>query len=474
MSTSFPPIIHMFSTGRFRRGLCASFLVLAAVQLTAQQAPDAALYRLFLRDGSTLLSYGEFARVSDRVVISVPLGATPAGADLHLVSIPADTVDWEKTDAYVDSVRAARYAATRGPDDFALLSAAVSNALSDIGLTIDPQRKIAMAAEARQSVTRWIAEHYGYRAEDAARMATLFDDVVAEARLASGAPNFDLSLIANLAAPPAVPELPPPTLRDGVEQAVRAAALAPDASERTSLLQAIDRTLVQAGATGAEWVGPLRARVTAALAIETRAARGYADLTRGALRTADRYAQAGDVTGVERVIRRTLGEDDRLGQRRPQEMASLLAMLDGRLDAARRLRLARDNWAGRAEAWRRYQLAVAEPLAIMLASRDVLDQIRRLAGPSRLRLEQLTGRVTQAATLVAQLVVPAEGAEGHDLLRNAIQLASRAADGRLRAIAAADMQRAWEASSAASGALMLLDRASEALKNLQALPKAPR
>jgi hypothetical protein len=474
MSTSFPPIIHMFSTARFRRALCASLLVFGGVRLPAQQAPDAALFRVFLRDGSTLLSYGEFARVADRIVISVPLGDMPAGPDLHLVSIPADAVDWEKTDAYVDSVRAARYASTRGPDDFALLSGAVSNALSDIGLTKDPSRKIAMAVEARQSVTRWVAEHYGYRAEDAARMASLFDEVVAETRAASGMPNFDLSLIANLAVPPSVPLLAPPTQRDSVEQALRAAVLAPDASERTSLLRAIDQRLVEAGGTEPGWAEALRARVTAALAIETRAARGYETLMRTALRSADRYASTADVTGVERVIRRALGEDDRLGQRRPQEMASLLAMLDGRLDAARRLRLARDNWAGRAEAWRRYHAAVAEPLAIMLASRDVLDQIRRLAGPSRARLDQLIARVTEAAALATTLVVPAEGAEAHGLLRNAIQLASRAADSRLRAIAAADMQRAWEASSAAAGALMLLDRASESLKTLQTLPKAPR
>jgi hypothetical protein len=224
----------------------------------------------------------------------------------------------------------------------------------------------------------------------------------------------------------------------------------------------------------AGWAAPLRARVTAALAVEARASRGYEMLTRNSLRTADRYAQTADVTGVERVIRRALGEDDRLGQRRPQEMASLLAMLDSRLDAARRLRLARDSWAARVGAWGRYQTAVAEPLAILLASRDVLDQIRRLAGPSRVRLDQLASRTAQAATLIAQVVVPVEGTEAHGLLKNAIQLASRAAASRLRAIETADMQRAWEASSAAAGALMLLERATEDLKTLQTLPKAPR
>src|SRR6478735_5498592 len=100
MSTSFPPFIHMFSTGRFRRGFCAAFLVFAAAQVWAQPAePETPLYRVFLRDGSTLLSYGEFAHVADRVVISVPLGSTPSGPELHMVSLPSDSVDWEKTDA---------------------------------------------------------------------------------------------------------------------------------------------------------------------------------------------------------------------------------------------------------------------------------------------------------------------------------------------------------------------------------------
>src|SRR5947207_879873 len=170
MSTSFPPFIHMFSTGRFRRALCLCFLLLAPPSLAAQSAQvEGTLYRVFLRDGSTLLSYGEFARVADRIVMSVPLGNTPAGPDLHLLSIPADAVDWERTDGYADAVRASRYAATRGPDDFALLNGAVSTALTDIALTRDPVRKIAMAAEARQNVTRWVAEHYGYRADEVAR-----------------------------------------------------------------------------------------------------------------------------------------------------------------------------------------------------------------------------------------------------------------------------------------------------------------
>jgi hypothetical protein len=219
---------------------------------------------------------------------------------------------------------------------------------------------------------------------------------------------------------------------------------------------------------------PLRARVTGALAIEERATRGYELLTRDTLQTAERHARAADVTAVERVIRRALSEDDRLGQRRPQEMASLLAMLDGKLDAARRLRLARDNWAARTEQLRGYRAAIAEPVTIMRTSRDSLDQIRRLAGPSRARLSRLATRTARALALVNAVVAPAEGAGVHGLLKNAIQLASRAAESRRRAVASGDMQPAWEASTAAAGALMLFDRASEDLKDLNTAPKASR
>ena len=464
----------MFSTGRFRRAVCLCFLLTNSA--AAQPAEVAAtLYRVFLRDGSTLLSYGEFARVSDRIVMSVPLGGSAANPDLHLLSFPADSVDWEKTDAYADSVRASRYAGTRGPDDFAMLSGAVSIALSDIALTKDPNRKIAMAAEARQNVTRWAAEHFGYRAEDVARMAALFDDVIAETRAAAGIKDFDLSLIANLAAPPSVPLLPAPTFRESVEHALRAAVLAPDATERTSLLRGIDRALLDAaGGPAAGWVASVRPRVTGALAVEERASRGYDVLARDTLQAADRHARQADVTGVERVIRRALGEDDRLGQRRPQEMASLLAMLDGKLDTARRLRLARDSWEARAEQWRRYNASIAQPLSLIRLSRGDLDQIRRLAGPTRAALGRLATRTARALELLASIVAPSEGDAAHGLLKNAIQLASRAAASRQRAIATGDMAPAWEASAAAAGALMLFDRAAEDFKTLQTLPKAPR
>ena len=109
MSTGFPPNIHMISTGALRRVCLVLFLLVFSAALVLAQAAqgDTTLLRVFLKDGSTLLSYGEFSRVGDHVVISLPLELNPL--KLQVVSIPESRVDWAKTDAYTDSARATRY-----------------------------------------------------------------------------------------------------------------------------------------------------------------------------------------------------------------------------------------------------------------------------------------------------------------------------------------------------------------------------
>ncbi|HMF93922.1 MAG TPA: hypothetical protein VKE96_06495, partial [Vicinamibacterales bacterium] len=76
--------------------------LLAAVLLTparAAAADDPVLLRVFLTDGTSLVSYGEPARVGDRVVFSMPTAAGP-NPPLHLVNLPAATVDWTRTNRY--------------------------------------------------------------------------------------------------------------------------------------------------------------------------------------------------------------------------------------------------------------------------------------------------------------------------------------------------------------------------------------
>ena len=136
----------MPSSGRSRQ-LAAVFVVAAlaamldtgATACAGQRAIDALLFRIFLRDGSTLVSYGDFARVADRVVLSIPLGGLEGPAPpLHLVSIAEAAVDWERTDRYAEAMRARHYAATQGEVDFEALSADVARALNDVAIDQAP------------------------------------------------------------------------------------------------------------------------------------------------------------------------------------------------------------------------------------------------------------------------------------------------------------------------------------------------
>ena len=60
----------------FRFVAFVAFVSLAQTT-AASAAADATLFRVFLRDGASLVSYGEFARVGDQVVFSMPVGGGP-------------------------------------------------------------------------------------------------------------------------------------------------------------------------------------------------------------------------------------------------------------------------------------------------------------------------------------------------------------------------------------------------------------
>jgi hypothetical protein len=463
----------MFSTARWRTVFAACLLSPIAVVYAQAPASDATLFRVFLTDGSTLVSYGEFARVADRVVLSLPLGGTSAAPRLQLLSIPAASVNWEQTDAYAEAARAARFAATRGPDEFALLGQAVTRALSDIAVTADRDRKLAMAVEARQNVTRWAAEHYAYRSADVAQLATLFDDVIAEVRSAGNGRAVDFTLVANITPPPAVPLMSAPDLRESADQALRAATLVPDASERTSLLRAIADSLTGSTTTTAEWVVPFKGRVLSALATEERVDRGYATLTQDLVRAADRYARDANVAAMRSLQQRALAEDERLGRQRPREMAALLASLDSKLDAARRLRLARDQWAARLEVLKEFEAALAEPAAMLRACRTRLEAVRQLDSTPRRSLVWLEGQTSMVTRLLAAVKPPAGGETVYGLFISATQLATRAVTSRQQAVSTGEMQPAWEAASAAAGALMMIERATTELQKLSTAPDRP-
>ncbi len=476
---------------RVRRPNALRTIVLVAVAVAAALAAvparalaaEALLYRIFLRDGSTLVSYGDFARVADRVVFSIPIGGLdePSPA-LHLVSISESSVDWERTDQYAEATRARHYASTQGEVDFDALSTEVARALHDVAMTKDPVRRLSLATDARRMLGAWPAAHHGYRASDVAQLTSLLDDAVGDLRVAAGLPRLDLTLAVTASPLPApVPELPPPTLRESIEQAFRAASVNDDPAERVSLLEAIvagsgtpgGKSLGKAEETTTEttnWTTLIHARASAALLQELKTDKSYRDLVSRTITTADERARRADVGGIERLVTTVLKADDRLGRRRPQTTAALLATLDGRLDAARRLRLARDAWAMRREGLTDYQRRMRPAIDRLRRSSAGLEQIRQLSGPPPDALTPLAARVTDAWREIKNIRPPVEAEAVHNLFVSALQLAIRAASSRRLAITGADMNTAWEASAAAAGALLMFERAQDDLRKLTTPP----
>ena len=432
---------------------------------TLLHAQDAGLFRIFLRDGDSLVSYGEVARVADKVIFTVPIGDTATTPALHTVSIPASIVDWPRTEEYALAVRAKRYAETRGDEDFALLASRVTQALNDIHTTTDPKRRVAMAEEARRNLAAWPAANYGYRAAEVAQLVSMLDDVVAEMRTAAGEKSFALSLFATTVAPPVKGELlPAPSAESTLELAFRAAMASTDPGERMNLLRAVSSFPTPPNPTVENTT--FRNRVQAALQSEMRIDQAYGDLLKNSLREADQRARNGDPRALQQVIARALSSDERLGHRRPGEMGALLATLDLRLAEAHRVRFARDAWAQRVEVFKDYRQATRSPRDRMLNMASQLREIRDRKGTSitALKLAEIRARVAIHELRMSQ--VPVEAATAHNLMITAFQLARQAAVLRQDAVSSKNTTLAWDASSAAAGALLLADRAADELERL--------
>ncbi|HXG56789.1 MAG TPA: hypothetical protein VNJ03_15535 [Vicinamibacterales bacterium] len=466
----------MFSTvGRFRPSpwllIAATSLCLVAEPALAQPS-NAPLFRIFLRDGGTLVSYGEYARVSDRVVFSVPLGATFDTPKLQLISIPERSVDWLQTDDYAIAVRAKRYADTRGEDDFAMLAGQVTGALKDIALAPDAKRRVAMAEEARRNLAAWPAANHGYRAADVAQLVSMLDDVVAEMRVSAGMNEFDLSLVATTTPAPPVTLMPPPDQQQSIESAFQAALVTGDASDRMALLRGLKQELGSAGGKES-WANALATRVALSLASEVRIENAYGDLVRRTLQDASQRAARADVKGLQRAIATALGADERLGRQRPGEMAGLLAVLDLRLDEARRLRLAQDSWLDRLDDMKIYRAAIAAPRGRIAGFTKWLGQIQELSGPDRRHLRPLGDRAELALRELNAVRPPPELQGAHGLFAASLQMTRQAASLRRTALSSNDIKLAWDASSAAAGALMLAERAADELKRTMSSASTP-
>jgi hypothetical protein len=442
-------------------------LVLACVLV--RPAPAGAettpLFRLFLTNGTVVACVGEYARVGDRVVFTMLVGDRS-----QLLSLPESTVDWGQTEQYTDSYRAARYGETRGEADFSALAGQVAAMLNELAITSDPGRKLQIALDARRRLDAWPRDHYNYKAADVRQIVQLVDEAITEMRAAAGEQQFDFSLEANIQ-PTEIPVLPEPTVAESLTSAAAVVDLADDPSERVSLLESLAHAIDTATSSLSPSIAThLQTVVRDRLHAEQQVEADYSRLSSSAGVDARSHAARADVRGVERVMARVQAEDERLGHQRPERVAALLASVHDELDSARRLRLARDQWSVKIGAYRSYRRAVSAPLASLDLMASSLDDIKRLAGPDATELPRLLQRVGQILRALASIVPPTDLAQAHTLIESAARLAEQAVLTRKSAVATGAMDQAWQASSAAAGALMLLDRAKHDVESAMAPP----
>lgn len=452
----------------FLRAGALVLAVSAAPGVGPASAQELPLFRLFLNDGTVVACLGEYARLESQVVCSLPIGGDAA---THPVTLDASAVDWVQSDQYAATLRAALYAQSRGERDFAELSGEVARILNEVTQTADPATRLGLALEARRRLADWPRAHHDYRADDVRQILQLVDDAISDFRAAAGAQQFDLAFHAGAAAPPVAMLMAPPTPEQSVTAAVALADRLESAAERVSLFDAIARTLGGLGdrlpGGAAERLGAL---VNARLGEERRVDAAYLRMTTEVAAEARAAAARADVRGVERALGSVARRDARLGRQRPERVAAVLAAVQEDLDAARRLRLARDAWAARSTAYRSYQRSVRRPMAHLAGMARGLDDIKRLAGPALPALGALSSRATAALRGINVVVPPPDLSAVHALLVSAAQLASQAVAARQEAVAGGGMERAWQASSAAAGALMLLERARGDLEKALAPP----
>jgi hypothetical protein len=437
-----------------------------------QEAP---LFRVFLKDGTTLVSYGELARVGDRVVFSMPTSVETDPPQLHLVDISSDRVDWVRTTNYAESARATRYLQTRAEADYTRLTTEIAQALNDVAVATGPAKRLAIVERARKRLAEWPPSHYNYKQSDVRQMLSMLDEVIADLRAATGAEHFDLNLVATVDAPPlAEPLLPAPSHQETIEQAIAAAALTDSPAERTSLLAvavaAIDR---DAAFLPVIWAAETKATATSAIARELEIDRVYRHLETQMIGLADERARAADVRGVQGVLAKVKASDEALGGYRPDSVNSILASVEERLDAARRLRLERDRWALRLPELRAYRDAMSESLQKLTRLTLALEDIKALTGSGPDALGLILKTSTDIQKVADTIHPPDELRDLHSLVMSTILLAQNAAKLRRQAALTGDMARAWDASSAAAGALMLSERLRTEMQSAFRLPQLP-
>jgi hypothetical protein len=453
---------------RFAR-ILGVIVCLAGMVQSASAGSDVTLFRLYMLDGSVLTSYGEFARVNDSVVFSMPVGGKSEEPRIQVTSVKATLVDWPRTEKYSASARFQRYAETRGEEDFRILSNEVAVALNDIALSSNRQQALTLAEHVRRTVADWPRSHYGYRQSEVREILSVLDQAISSLRVAAGATSFELSLVAMADAPELEPLATMPNARQQLDDIFYLARHSKGA-ERVTLLQSGLTLLSEAGAMISD-ASTLRREAESQIREEMATDRKYASLSQKVITEAKTQAGRANISQIERLINKIPKEDAKLGGQRPEMVQAINTAVQSQLFAARRLRLQRDQWLLRQSAYREYQKSVGSSLLLLVKNQNSLEAIRALEGPPPDRLLALRQQLSGGAARLERLRTPDYLQSTHELLVGAWRFAENATRARYEAIEKANADAAWEASSAAAGALMMLGRAQAEIRSLLEPPR---
>lgn len=449
--------------------ILAVFGCLLALARPADAGSEVTLFRLYLLDGSVLTSYGEFARVNDSVVFSMPVGGRPEEPRIQVTTVNAALVDWPRTERYSASARYQRYAETRGEEDFRILSNEVALALNDISLSSNRQQALQLAENVRRTVADWPRQHYGYRQNEVREIISVLDSAISTLRAAGGATTFELALVAMADAPELEPVAGMPNVRQQVDEIFHVASISKGA-ERVALLQSALGLISEAGTMLSD-APALKRSAEQQIKQELTTDRKYTALSQRMVTQAKNYASRAAISDIERLMTKVPKEDAKLGNQRPEMVQSMNTAMQSQLFAARRLRLQRDQWLLRQSAYREYQRSVGTSLLLLVKSQGSLDAIRTLEGPPPDRLIALRQQLSGGAERLQRMRTPEYLRSTHELLVGAWRFAENATRARYEAIEGANAGAAWEASSAAAGALMMLSRVQSEIRSLLEPPR---
>ena len=449
-------------------------LLMAAVMLSgatpAAADVTAPVFRVFLKDGTALACWGEYAEVGETLVLTIPVGAG-AKRTYEFVSLPISSIDMPRTERYAEAVRAAQFASTRGATEYAELRDRLAKQLAAIPLLPDSGERIAAAESARQQLLDWANTSHGYRAREVHQLLQVFESTIIDLRVKAGESRFSINLTAGVA-PAAPPRLrAAPGAGETVALALRAASATSDEEVRKAILK---RARVAAASLPGESGVALREAVANRLAAEARIDSLYRWLRTDVTRHAARAVDQGDARAIDALRQRVNTTDRRWGRQRAWQVSGLLASLDAYHEAAAEHRLVLDQWESVRLELVSYQRQVAPMVMALDRLRPIIEAIRDLASTPLTGLVRVQGETASMVSNFGRIAAPAPAAGVHGLLAQAIERADFAVRTRHTAVATGQLPMAREAAAAAVEARARLTDAKAALMSLVRPPKARR